>query len=226
MNFRPVGALALVLATVVGAPAHAASKPKTPCQWVKDEKNDTFLARAAEGNPNNPQEPGLDITSADLASDGKTVTAVIRIAKWSPSVQTAPLGYGFAFTFLPPLSNMEASLRAVFITGQAPYYEATYRDPSVPNGPSTFLSLATGSVNTAKGEIHISAPATAFAPIGLIKKGAKLFPGTDTATSGRAVPPTPGTAGQPTATRMVFSDAAATGKPYTVGAPSCVVPGK
>src|SRR4051794_26963578 len=121
MNFRPVGALVLVLATAAGVPAaHAAVKPL--CKIVTDETGDTFVARAQDGTKPGPQEDGFDITSADVASDGKVVTAVIRVKTLTSSVQTSPVGIGFSFDFLSPTSTMQASLRAVYVTGQAPYF--------------------------------------------------------------------------------------------------------
>lgn len=225
MSFRPLVAAVLVVAGTAAIPAHAVTKVKTVCKIVTDDTGDTFLARATEGQDKNPQEPALDVTSADLASDGKVITAVIRVQKFATPVQSAPEGIGYAFTFLLPTSNLEASLRAVLITGQQPYFEATSRDMTVPNGPSVYLGAATGSVLAAKNEIHISAPVSVFSTLGPIKKGTKLAPGTDEATSGRAVPPSPGVAGKPAATRMAYADAAS-GKGYTVGTPSCVTPGK
>jgi hypothetical protein len=226
MNFRPVGALVLVLATAAGVPAaHAAAKPL--CQIVTDDTGDTFVARAQDGTKPGPQEDGFDITSADVASDGKVVTAVIRVKTLTTSIQTSPVGVGYSFDFLSPTSTMQASLRAVYITGQAPYFEATYKDPSVPNSPSTFLGLAKGFADAKTKSVHITAPLSLFAGVlGTMKKGTKIFPAADAATTGRAVPPSPGTAGQPVATRFVFADVAAGGKAIAVGQASCVKPGK
>lgn len=225
MNFRLVGALALVLATAVGVPAHAAVKPL--CNIVTDETNDTFVARSQDGTAPGPQEDGFDIVSADIASDGKVVTAVIRVKKYATAIQTSPVGAGFAFDFTLPTSTLQGSLRAVFISGQAPYYEATYKDPTVPNSPSTFLGLAKGSVVPAKNEVHITAPVELFAAtLGAMKKNTTIFPAADAATTGRAVPPSPGTAGQPVGTRYVFADVAPGAKAIKVGQPSCVKPGK
>jgi hypothetical protein len=226
MTARSILALSLVTAALTGSAADAAPKVKPVCNIVVDDAKDTFLVRAQDGTAPGPQEDGFDILSADLASDAKTVTAVIRVKKLSSAIQTSPQGAGFSFDFLVPGSELQASLRAVFINGQAPYFEVTSKDPNVPNSPSTFLALAKGFADTKKNEVHISAPVGAFSSLGAIKKGTALSPASDAATSGRAVPPSPGMAGQPVASRFVFADVATEGKVYKVGTPSCVVPGK
>lgn len=226
MKTRSAVVLALTAAALTGTAADAAPKPKPVCKIVLDGTGDTFLARPQETAGPGPQEDGFDITSADIASDAKTLTAVIRVKKLSTAIQTSPAGAGFAFDFLLPSSPMQGSLRAVYVTGQPAYYEATYKDPSVPNSPSTFLGLAKGFADTKKNEVHISVPVSMFSVLGQIKKGTKIQPAGDAATSGRAVPPSPGTKGQPVATRYAFADVATESKIYTVGAKSCVTPGK
>jgi hypothetical protein len=232
MNARSTAAIAVALATVTaGAGTAHAAKPKVKpvCNLVTDAAGDTFAFRSQDGTPAaavGPKEDAFDVLSGDIASDGKTVTTVIRVKKLATSIQTSPEGAGYAFDFLLPTSDLQASMRAVLVNGQKPYFEVTYKDPSVPNSPSTFVALAKGIVDTKKNEIHISAPVAAFADLGPIKPGTVLQPAADAATSGRAVPPSPGTPGQPVATRYVFADVAAGGKTYKTGTPSCVVPGK
>lgn len=226
MNVRTAAALGLALATAAGA-AQAAPVKKV-CNLVNDGAGDTFAVRAQDGTPAGavgPQEAAFDIKTADIASNGKDITAAIRVAALGAAT-TSPQGRGYAFDFLLPTSEMQGSLRAVFINGQAPYFEATYKDPSVPNSPSTFLALVKGAVDEKKGEIRITAPVSVFSELGPIKAGTLITPAGDAATSGRAVPPSPGVAGQPVATRYAFADVATDSKPYRVGTPSCVTPGK
>ncbi|HEX8003391.1 MAG TPA: hypothetical protein VF519_11925 [Mycobacteriales bacterium] len=224
MNVRTAAALGVALAAISAGAADAA-KVKPVCNLVVDATGDTFAARAQDGTAPGPQDDAFDIKSADIASDGKTITAAIRVAKLGDA-QTSPQGRGFAFDFLLPTSDMQGSLRAVLITGQAPYFEATFKDPSVPNGPSTFISTVTGVVDAKKGEIRISAPVGVFSELGQIKLGTLITPAADAATSGRAVPPAPGVAGAPITTRYVFADVATDSKPYKAGTPSCVPVGK
>jgi hypothetical protein len=230
MNVRTAALLAVALtATGVGT-AQAATKAKPApkaCNIVQDPTGDTFAFRSQEqAGVFAPAEAAFDITSADIASDGKVVTAVVRVKALSTSIQTSPQGAGYSFDFLLPTSDMSGSLRAVLINGQAPYFEATYKDPSIPNSPSTFLGTATGSVDMKKNEVHITAPVGLFSVLGAMKKNTLIQPADDAASAGRAVPPSPGVAGQPVATRFVFADVAAPLKSIRVGAPSCVTPGK
>jgi len=229
MNVRTAALLAVALtATGVGT-AQAATKPKPApklCNIVQDPTGDTFAFRSQElVKTFGPQENAFDITSADIASDGKVVTAVVRVKALSTAIQTSPLGSAYAFDFKLPTSEDTASLRAVFVTGQAPYYEATYKK-DIANSPSTFLGTATGSYDTKKNEVHITAPVGLFAVLGEMKKNTLIQPADDAAASGRAVPPSPGVKDQPVATRFVFADVAAPLKSIRVGAPSCVTPGK
>jgi hypothetical protein len=227
MNARRAAALAVALAFVATGSANAAVKKS--CKIVTDDPGDTFAARAQDGTAAaaaGPKEDGFDILSADIATSTKFVTAVIRVKKLSSAIQTSPLGAGFSFDFLLPTSSLQASMRAVYVTGQAPYYEVTSKDPKVPNSPSTFLALAKGFADTKKNEVHITAPLSAFASLGTIKKNTLIQPAGDAATSGRAVPTSPGTAGRPVATRYVFADVATVSKPYRAGNLSCVTPGK
>jgi hypothetical protein len=231
MKARSTATIALAIAALAAPAAHAAPKKAAPkvCNLVVDDAGDTFVARAQDGTPAGavgPKEDGFDILSADIASDAKTVTVVIRVKKLSSAIQTSPTGAGFAFDFTLPSSDLQASMRAVYVTGQPAYYEVTDKDPSIPNSPSTYLAPATGFADAKKNEVHISAPVKAFAALGVIKAGTVLAPAADAATSGRAVPPSPGTADQPVATRYVFADVAAGGKVYKTGTPSCVTPGK
>lgn len=225
MNVRLSAALAVALAAVGAGVADAAPKPKPVCNLVTDGVGDTFAARAQDGTAPGPQDDAFDIKTADIASDGKVLTAAIRVTKLGPA-QTSPQGTGYSFDFLLPTSDLQGSLRAVLITGQAPYFEATYKDPSVPNSPSTFLATVTGVVDTKKNEIRITAPVGVYSILGAIKKGTTITPAGDAATTGRAVPPSPGVADQPVATRFVFADVATESKFYKVGTPSCVTPGK
>lgn len=225
MNVRSAAALAVALATIGGA-AQAAPVKKV-CNNVKDGMGDTFAARTqdAEG-VYGPQEDALDIVSADIASDGKFVTAAIRMVSMG-TAQTSPYGKGYAFDFMLPSSPNVITLRAIVPNSGAPIFEASYKDPEVPNSPSTFLGSAIGVVDDKKKEVRISAPVSLFASLGEIKKGTILAPPEDSsASAGRAVPVVPGVAGAPTPTRFTFADVALDAKPYKVGTPSCVTPGK
>lgn len=221
----PVAALVALTAPV----AVAATRLAPSCNTITDAKGDTFAARSQDQQGvYGPQEDGLDITSADLASDGKVVTAVVRIAALSRAIPLSPTGITTGIEFAIGASDSLVRLQAVLVTGQPDRFEVTaIAGDALPNTPATYVGEATGVVDLAKKEVRISAPAALLAPYGPVKLGAKLFPGPNqSATAARAVPPLTSTAGQPATTRGPFADVAIGGKPVVVGAPSCVVPGK
>jgi hypothetical protein len=219
----PVLALAAITATSAQAGA------KASCNTIRDAKGDTFAVRSQDGvGAYGPQDDNLDIVSGDLASDGKVVTAVVRLAKLSRAVQTSPTGLTVGLDFLIGQSDSVVRLQAVLASGQADRFEVSAKAAdAVPNTPSTFVGDVKGVVDTAKNEIRITAPAALLAPYGALKPGVKLFPNdAESATASRGVPAITTTPGQPMSTRGPFADVAAGGDVVKVGAPSCVVPGK
>lgn len=221
----PLTALVAVVAPV----ADAAPKPKPACQTITDAKGDTFAARAQDAQgAYGPQEDGLDITSADLVSDGKMLTAAIRLASLSRAVATSPQGFTVGLDLLIGSSDSTVRLQGVLINGQADRFEVSARAAdALPNTPSTFVGEVTGVVDEKAGEIRIHAPADLLAPYGALKPGTKLIPNeAESATASRGVPPVTSQPGAPMSTRGPFADIAAGGRTIAVGAPSCVVPGK
>lgn len=223
-------ALVPLLACVAGVVpvADAAPKPKPACQIITDAKGDTFATRAQDGQGVfGPQENALDIVSADLASDGKVLTAVIRLASVSRAIVTSPQGFTTGIDFRIGAGTDVVRLAAVLVQGGDRFEVSTRPVDAVPNTPSTFVGEVTGTVDTAKGEVRIHAPAAILAPFGGLKVGTKLLPNdAESATASRGVPAISRTPGAPMTTRGPFADIAAGGKTIAIGAPSCVVPGK
>lgn len=222
MRTRPALVLALVASLVTaGGVASAApkSKPKPKpvkpvCNVVTDEKNDTFLVRSQDGVQPGPQENGLDLVSADLASDGKTVTAAIRVVDIDAAVPTAPGGRGFDINFAGPANTSEIFVRATISPTGAVATEAGSRGETVGvTRVSTVLGTGTGVLDAAKNEVRFSFPVAVFATVGGFKVGDTLSFGE--ITTGRAAGP-----------RAVFADVAVPGTTYKVGTPSCVPLGK
>lgn len=223
-----VALLASVLA--VGAVATASdAAPKGPsCNLIEDKKGDTFAARHQDivhetsGAPSyGPQEDALDIISGDLASDGKTLTAVLRVVKLSESAGTSPGGLSFRVQFLAPTTAADENLwLSARVGGGSTVFTAGYR--AIQANLSTKLADVVGIFDSAKNEIRISAPIQTFDSRGGIKPGAKLtFGGLDqTASRFAAVNPVTG------ADTAAFADVTSSDATYTVGAKSCVKPGK
>lgn len=201
----------------LASPSSAAPK----CNIVTDAAGDTFLLRYQEippGGAYGPQEDSLDIVSADLASDGKVLTAVIRLKNLAAAASTSPGGAGYDLNFTSPNSKLGLFMRATR-TSAGEVFEAGFKDPVGAGGInlttlSTILSPATGVFDAAKNEIRMHVPLAVFDAQGGIKKDNLLTFGE--VTSGRAA-----------GSRSVFADAAvAEAATYKVGADSCVKPGK
>jgi len=78
-----------------------APKPKPVCHLVSDKPNDSGPDTNAAGGSaaaSSVYDSSLDIVGGDVASDGKTITAVIRVAKLTTSDSMAPLGRQWQFT--------------------------------------------------------------------------------------------------------------------------------
>ncbi|MCU1673193.1 MAG: hypothetical protein JWN77_1306 [Frankiales bacterium] len=229
MKIRTALVPVVAVVALVAPAASAAPKAKPTCNTITDPKGDTFAARAQDPqNAYGPQEDGLDITSGDLSSDGKVVTAAVRIAKLSRSITLSPTGITSGVEFVIGASDSIVRMQAVLVTGQPDRFEVTtIAADALPNTPSTFVGTVTGAVDVARNEIRISAPAELLAPYGPVKAGVKLFPNeAQSATASRGVPAITTTPGQPATTRGPFADVALGGAAVVVGAPSCVAPGK
>lgn len=200
---RPALGALLCASVVAGGGATAATKAAPVCNLVTDDKGDAEIVTA---------QPALDILSGDLASDGKNVTAVVRLDGQPAGGNPQAAGgtrYYFEFT-APGSDNPQYLYAAVSVAGAA-----TYRTGEVTsNGASRSFSsdpvseAVTGSI---KGNVlTMTAPLSAFTRV-------KLAPGTKI--SGLNVE-TFAVAG---VLLLPVDDAA--GKAYVAGTPSCVKPG-
>lgn len=218
------GSLALSSVAVGGAVA-APAKPKVKpvCNLVTDDKDDTFAVRSQDGQGVfGPQEDALDIVSGDLASDGKVLTAVLRVKKMALTAGTSPNGLSFRMQFTHSGLDEDTNL---FLTGRASGSTQVFTAGSraITANLSTKLADVTGVFDVAKSEVRIHAPLEVFKSLGGgIKAGSKLQFAELDQTASRFVAVNPAT-GSDTAT---FADVTSSVSSYTVGAPSCVVPGK
>ena len=226
---RTALAITLAGAALLAPVAHAATKPVKPvCNLITDTPKDTFLLRSQDGQgAYGPQEDGLDILSMDVASDAKTLTGVVRVAKLATKVQSAPGGIDFRIGFTlpgqdPTTGNFFLNARAD--SSGAPSFLLGLRTV-VAQGQSTTAKLvdATGTFDTTKNEVHISVPVSAVksGSVSLATGSILSFAGLDE-TSARQVAVNPAT-GVGTAT---FADVTNSETTYKAGTKSCVTPGK
>ena len=223
MRARTALLVSLISVGTVAGVAEAAPKPKPkpkPCKLVTDPANDTFAARYQETAnelgapvPYGPQEDTLDILSVDIASNAKTLTAVIRVKKLGTAA-TSPGGISFDVNFTIPDGTAPLYLRAVAAAGATPTFEGGTKTSAVATTVANKLADGTGVLDTKTNEIRIHVPIAAF------KAQGKGITPTKALTLGEI------SAGRYAAGRGVFADVVVAGKVYKAGAVNCVTPGK
>ena len=208
-TLRPVLALgvcaALAAATGVAAAAPAA---KPSCNLVTDAKGDGGIATSSGD---------VDILSADIASNAKVITAVIRLdgdpASFNPQ---APGGKNYYLSFVAPGSEQPQFLSAEYDPVAGASYHSGYEEDV--NGVGNKTSDPDAVAGSVKGNvITITAPLSAFSSRTSLKPGKKL---TGLTAEVFALIGTSVTGGL-----LANADDAA-GTSYTTGGASCVVPGK
>ena len=210
-SLRTVLATSLVAAVALGGGATAAPA-KPACNLMTDPKGDASFLDTL------PNDRSLDIVSADVATDAKTLTGVVRVDAFSGVSPTSPLGRGYYVLFNAPKAEFPIYLN-VQITPDLTSFEWGTRE-TLPSGSGRYVEqgTATGVVDTAKNELRISVPLKDVAAVTKLTPGTKLTALTANSTS------LIGTSRTPSLVATV-DDAAGT-KPYVVGTKSCVVPGK
>jgi hypothetical protein len=201
MRVRPVLVLALLPALVAaGAATAAPAKPKPVCNLITDPTGDTMGPSTA-----------LDIVSGDVASNGKTFTAVIRLAALAESDLSSPTGIAWGMQVTSPKSELPQYLLATKFQGEA--VEFTYGQ--VNGNRLEEAGVGTGVIDIAKKEVRIHAPVKALG----FKTGTTV---SSLTAQGRRATGNPNAA-----TLYTNADASdpATAKSYKTDAPSCVKPG-
>lgn len=212
MSTRIALTAGLAAALALGTAASAAPKAKPVCNLFTDAAGDAtgFVLTDRDYLPNDPQ---LDIVSGDIASDGKTITAVLRLSALDASDSNAPTGRTYYVNF--GIGDVELNLSAALDADGTATYQAGFQDTASRSG----LGPVTGVLDTAKKEVRIHAPLSIFAEKLPLKAGTRLeyveglaqrYVGNRTA--GRGVTPS--------------ADDTAQGAGYAIGTPSCVVVGK
>lgn len=209
-----VVASSVVLAGVVAAPSAAA-----PCPLVTDPAFDDQVWPAESGTPREASSPRADLTSADVVSDARVVTAVIRVRGLGgvdPSSEPG-VGYWLMFTigetdFTMSAERSPESSRFMLVLRRGSFGEV--------------LSYVDGSFNADRNEIRITAPASLFRPHVRVARGTTLRGVTAVSfrEQGVARLPVP-VMGRPYGYMNGFSaDSTRPGKTYVVGSAACVRP--
>lgn len=210
-SLRTVLATSMVAAVALAGGA-AAAPAKAVCNLMSDPKGDASFLDVA------PNDRSLDIVSADVATDAKTLTGVVRVDAYSAISPTSPLGRGYYVLFNAPKAEFPIYLN-VQITPDLTRYSWGTRQ-TLPSGSGRYVRSgdATGVIDAASNELRISVPLKDVAAVAKLTPGTKLTALTANTT---AVLGTSATGGLV----ATIDDAAGT-KPYIVGTKSCVTPGK
>lgn len=228
-----VRAAILVLALLpVGAAttAVAATKPKPKplpkvCNLIQDDKGDAKYNGAVPGDGND------DILSGDISSNGKVITGVLRMSALAQPDPMSPLGQAYFVDFNAKGAENTLFLSArTYPTGTKYVFGYSAVDPTSKLNTSYTIGAATGSIDTAKKEVHITAPNAGFAPAGSkLVLGTKLLGPTATTWRivGQSVVPSQNVAGQraPLGGLLLPFDTASSSKSYVIGQASCVKAG-
>lgn len=157
-------ASAVALTGVVAGTASAAPS----CNLIVDAKGDDTAVAT-------PSDASSDLVSGDVASDGTTLTAVIRTDKLANPNPRAPFGQSFFMVF-----SVKGAADPLFVSaGLYPTgneFTFGYQGVDPTNGLNTSYSLGegTGIVDLAKSEVRVHIPLAGFAERAKLAKGAKL----------------------------------------------------
>jgi hypothetical protein len=217
---RPVLCLALVGALTTAGAASAVTKPKPKplkpvCNLVTDVAGDgSFQAPL-------PSDDSMDILSADVASDTKNFTAVIRVKNVSAQSLGAAghvLRMNFALAGnddMPYLAYAASPFGDVFDYGVIK--KGTGSNSIVSSGS------ATGSVDKVKNEVRITVPLASMKALGKVAPGAKISSLQAVSEQMIGDPDNIPVLGAAYGTEQ--ADTADGTKAYVAGYPSCVKPG-
>ena len=244
MRSRAVLIAGLAATVAVGGTANAAThkaKPKkvTPvCNLVTDPTGDApFDPTLGLAASRLPSDPNGDITSADISSDGKFVTAVLRVKSLATPDTTFPEAHFYMLSWTAPGHSSPVYLGATVDPNPA---SAAYGPQFVFGdggtfGPSQFSlsyynigsGAVKGTVNTAKGTITMSVPISASSKFGKFTPGntfSSIEASTQALVNGPVLPANVAPVGGSIAWGWQ-EDVADSGKVYKAGTPSCVKPG-
>jgi len=213
---RPALCLALAASLTAAGVAGAATrpKPKPVCKLVVDPAGDATLGGPAAA------DDALDIVSADIASDAKSFTAVIRV-KDLAAAQMSQLGSELQMQFELPGAVAPAWIgyNTSAYGGDAFQYGLIGQGDGGVTSPT---GDAVGIVDTAKNEVRMTVAVSALNELGKAKPGTRIA--NLTASSAQLLGISPNPSGVYAYNSVTVDDAA--GKAYIAGAPSCVKPGK
>jgi hypothetical protein len=248
MRARVVVIAGLAVAVAVGGEANAAGhkakpkpKPVPPvCNIVTDGAGDSNVDLTLGLAPSKmPADANGDILSADLASDGKFVTAVMRVKSLATPDTAFPEAHLYMLSWTAPGHSSPVYLSAAvdpnpasaaygpqFIFGDGASVTAPALGPIV-NYYNVASAAVKGTVDTAKNTITLSVPVSAISSYGKYTPGShfsSIEASTQALINGPVLPTNVPDVGGSIGWGFQ-EDTAAGSKDYVAGTPSCVKPG-
>ncbi|MDT7572815.1 MAG: hypothetical protein QOE05_2989, partial [Actinomycetota bacterium] len=118
----------------------------------------------------------LDIVSADIATDAKNLTAVVRLSTLHETDPESPTGRMWELFFVVGEQRYVISSRVVFDKHDGYVYRETTRHEEGGNGASSAAGIGEAKVvlDYARAEVRATAPLSYFTPYTPIYKGAPI----------------------------------------------------
>lgn len=224
---RRTALLAVLAVAATGTPSFAAPpRPKPVCGLVRDASGDTRSPA-----PDRSLDAQLDVTSADVATDKKNVTVVLRLAALAAADPANPQGRVYEFDFTASEKNFIV-MGSLLPGGNS--FDVFISDTRFEEGQSgaraaTGIGRATGVVDVAAKEVRMTAPLSVFDPHANLRAGTiyYLSAWTYRANGMSAQPALEQATIEVTSSLGVGVDEAWGRKAYyRAGSPSCVKPGR
>jgi hypothetical protein len=215
MKLASHGRIALLVALMSAAASATPSLATTPrsCMLIQDKAGDA--QDQPYTTPPSPNQPDLDIVSADVASDQHSVTTVIRVAHLGTPLDSPGQDNQFQFTFWVGKDSRAVTTYAYRSADAESFWFAV-----APEGGGTEPSnLAKGVFDVAHNEVRVTLPLDQAAHGRLIRRTTRFTHLGASTWRGWGL----GKAYTSIATGL---DTASTDKTYLVGSPSCVAVGQ
>ena len=243
MRSRAVVIAGLVTVVAIGGTANAAGhkakhKSAPVCNLVTDPAGDsTFDVSLGLAASAMPQDPSGDILSADISSDAKSVTAVIRVKNIAAPAAPWPGAHFYMLSWTVPGHDTPVYLGGVVDPNPAagtvfgPQFVFGDGGSFGPSGALLYYNIDStavkGTVDTAKNTLTLSVPISAISKFGKFTPGntfSGLTASSQALVNGPVLPTNLPAVGGSIA--WGWSEDTANGtKNYSAGAPSCVKPG-
>lgn len=236
-------AAAVAIGGVANAAPHKKAKPKPVppvCNIVTDQAGDSNVDLTLGLAPGEmPADPNGDILSADLASDGKFVTAVIRVKSLAAPDTAFPEAHLYMVSWTAPGHSTPVYLAATIDPNPASAAygpQFVFGDGSAVSAPAlgpvvNYYNIASapvkGTVDTAKNTITLSVPVSAISSYGKFTPSnhfSAVQVQTQAVANGPVLPTNVPSVGGSIGWGWQ-EDVADGTKDYVAGTPSCVKPG-